>query len=139
MRFPQSHQDGSLKPLTVLKIDAECAIFIAQRDDRPLPAQVQLHAHNLLLSPGEVSNVSQRDFSGYLLLERKSRLWNRGDVRELRVNLDVADTEKTLKRAIVGSDCLTQESVGSRGKEAFICQILRAGKAACCRRVPSHC
>src|SRR3984957_11912573 len=109
----RSRMGGLLEPLPVLEIDAEGAIFVPQRHRRPFAVEIPLHPHDLLAGDRQIRDVSECNVGGYLLFHGETGLRNDGDVGELGIDLDMADSEELLQAPGVGRDGLREEGVAS--------------------------
>src|SRR5271165_139002 len=122
-----------LKTLVVLNVDAERPVFIAQRYGGPFSAEVPLHPNNLLIGDRKICDVGDRDVGRYLLLHRQPGLRNDGDVGELRIDLDMADSEEFLQTPGVGGDGLREKRIAAGSEETAVDVIhgLRRGQRTC--------
>ena len=75
----------------------------------------------LLVRLREVGHVGQGDVARDLLFDREPRLRNRAQTRELRVDLEPADTEEALKAAgYRRGHCLPEQVVCAGGEDALV-------------------
>ena len=80
-----------------MEVDPKEAIGVAHGDCGPLPVEVPLNTHRLLLCAVQVGDIGQRDIARDLLLQRQARGRQVVVGIESRVDLDAARAEEALQ------------------------------------------
>src|SRR5690242_15030564 len=115
-----------LESLLVVEIHTEQAILLAQRDGGPLLIQRPLDSNYLWVTASYVCNVSKCYIRRNLLLDGKSRLGVAVHAGKLGVDLNFADSKKTLQAA----GHRAREGLADQSRRPQLIPILRCSRRA---------